>query len=145
MYLTVTCSEGVRFISNNEIVSEAQGTFVGETRVRAHMSACNDWPKGDIPASFISPVRSDIPIIMFSGEVDGSSPPWFGKDAVRYMPNGIQILARYYGHQLDSPCLWEVMRTFINSASVREIDSSCAEKIRRPPFATEIPRQFSLQ
>ena len=145
MYLTVTCSEGIRFISNNEIVSEAQGTFVGETRVRAHMVACNDWPKGDIPASFIDPVKSDIPTVMFSGEVDGSSPPWFGKDAVRYMPNGLQILARYAGHQADTSCVWEVMRTFVNSASVRGIDSSCAEKIRRPPFATEIPPQFSLQ
>jgi pimeloyl-ACP methyl ester carboxylesterase len=145
MYLTVTCSEGVRFISNNEIVSEAQGTFVGETRVRAHMSACSGWPKGDVPESFIEPVKSDIPIIMFSGEVDGSSPPWFGQNAVRYMQNGVQILARYYGHQLDSPCLWEVMRTFINSASVREIDSSCSETIRRPPFATELPAQLSLR
>ncbi len=145
MYLTVTCSEGVRFISRSEIVSEAKGTFVGERRVRAHMAACNDWPKGDVPTSFIEPVKSDIPIIMFSGEVDGSSPPWFGKNAVRYMHNGIQILARYYGHQLDSPCLWEVMRTFINSASVREIDSSCSENIRRPPFATDIPPQLALQ
>ena len=145
MYLTVTCSEGVRFISDSEAVSEAQGTFVGETRVRAHMAACNEWPKGDVPPSFIEPIKSDIPVIMFSGEVDGSSPPWFGKEAVRYMPNGIQILARYLGHQTDSPCLWEVMRTFINSASVRGIDSSCAEKIRRPPFATEIPPQFALQ
>ena len=118
-------------VGSCRIVSEAKGTFVGERRVRAHMAACNDWPKGDVPTSFIEPVKSDIPVIMFSGEVDGSSPPGFGKEAVRYMPNGIQILARYYGHQLFGPCVSEVMRTFVNSASVRRIDSSCTEKIRR--------------
>lgn len=145
MYLTVTCAEGVPFISKQEIVSEAKGTFVGETRVRAHIEACKEWPRVNVPKSFIDPVTSDLPVMMFSGEVDGSSPPWFGKSAMKHLPNGEQILVRYYGHQLNSPCMWEIMRKFVDAASVRGIDTSCTEKIRRPPFATEIPAALSLQ
>lgn len=145
MYMTVTCSEGVPFISKREALSEAQGTFVGESRVSAHVEACKQWPKGAVPSSFIAPVKSDLPVLMFSGDADGSTPPWYGKDAIRYLPNGKQILARYYGHQMDNPCMWEIMRQFIDKASVLGIDTSCTEKIRRPPFATEIPAAMAIQ
>lgn len=145
MYMTVTCSEGVPFISPQEAISEAQGTFLGESRVTAHVEACREWPRGSVPATFIAPVKSNLPVLMFSGDADGSTPPWYGKDAVRYLPNGKQLLARYYGHQLDSPCMWKIMREFIDKASVIGIDASCAEQIRRPPFATEIPAAMAIR
>ena len=144
MYFTVSCSEGVPFISEPEIVNESQGTFLGETRVRAHVEACRLWPRGNVSRHFIDPVKSALPVLMFSGELDGSTPPWFAKRAVEYLPNARQITARYYGHQLDSQCLWAVMRDFIQNASARGIDTSCSEKIRRPPFATDIPQPFAL-
>jgi pimeloyl-ACP methyl ester carboxylesterase len=144
MYLTVSCSEGIPFITDSEIIDESQGTFVGEARVRAHIEACRLWPRGNVSRSFIDPVKSTLPVLMFSGELDGSTPPWFGKRAIEYLPNGQQITARYYGHQLDSPCLWAVMRDFIQSASARGVDTACVEEIRRPPFATDIPAAFSL-
>src|SRR5262249_30001121 len=53
MYLTVSCSEGVPFITNPEIVNESRGTFVGETRVRVHIEACRQWPKGNVSGHFI--------------------------------------------------------------------------------------------
>jgi len=144
MYFTVSCSEGVPFISEPEIVNESQGTFLGETRVRAHVEACRLRPRGNVSRHFIDPVKSALPVLMFSGELDGSTPPWFAKRAVEYLPNARQITARYYGHQLDSQCLWAVMRDFIQNASARGIDTSCSEKIRRPPFATDIPQPFAL-
>ena len=144
MYFTVSCSEGVPFISEPEIVNESQGTFLGETRVRAHVEACRLWPRANVSRHFIDPVKSALPVLMFSGELDGSTPPWFAKRAVEYLPNARQITARYYGHQLDSQCLWAVMRDFIQNASARGIDTSCSEKIRRPPFATDIPQPFAL-
>ena len=145
MYFTVTCSEGVPFITHREMTTEAQGTFVGEERVEAHMEACKEWPRGDVPRSFIDPVKSDLPVLMVSGEADGSSPPWFGKDAVKYLPNGRQLAIRYYGHDVYSPCVWGIMRDFIQKASVQALDTSCIAEIRRPPFATEIPAPLAIQ
>lgn len=145
VYFTITCSEGVPFITPNEISSEAVGTFVGETRVRAHIKACKDWPRGDIPARFIEPVHSDIPVLMISGELDGSSPPWFAENAVKTLSHGRQIKIRYYGHQLDSPCVWELLDQFIEKGSAEALKTSCTEQVRRPPFATSIPREIALQ
>lgn len=144
MYFTVTCSEGVRFITDQDIVKETQGTFVGPERVKRHIEACQDWPKGDIEPSYIDPIKSDAPVLMISGEVDGSSPPWYGERAVKFLPNGRQLKIRYLGHQAGGPCLRDIFQNFITAGSAKGLDTSCTEAIRRPPFATEIPPQFRL-
>lgn len=144
MYFTVTCSEGVRFITDQDVVKETQGTFVGPDRVKRHMEACQDWPKGDIPPGYIDPVKSDAPVLMISGEVDGSSPPWYGERALKFLPNGRQLKIRYLGHQSDGACLRNIFRSFITAGSAKGLDTSCTEAIRRPPFATEIPHQLRL-
>lgn len=145
MYLTVTCSEGVPFISDQEMASEAQGTFVGEYRVRVHREACKQWIRGAVPESFIDPVRSSAPVLMISGEADGSTPPWYGEKAVKYLPNGRQLKIRYYGHQLNSPCVWKIMGDFVDKGSAEGLDTSCTQAIRRPSFASALPKQFALQ
>jgi pimeloyl-ACP methyl ester carboxylesterase len=139
MYMTVTCSEGVPFISDRERDDETRGTFVGDTRIQRHQAACDEWPRGDVAAAFIEPLRTNVPILMFSGGVDGSTPPWLGKDALKFLAHGRQINARYYGHQLDHRCVWDVLHQFIETASVDAIDASCAGRIRRPAFATDYP------
>jgi pimeloyl-ACP methyl ester carboxylesterase len=144
-YLTVTCSEGVPFISDAELAAETRDTFVGPERVRAHVAACRDWPRGAIPPTFLAPVRSGVPVLMFSGDADGSTPPWFGAAALRALAHGRQIVARHYGHQLESPCLWGILDEFVRKGSARGIDASCADEIRRPPFATELPPALRLR
>jgi pimeloyl-ACP methyl ester carboxylesterase len=145
MYFTVTCSEGVAFITDQDVVNETQGTFVGPERVTLHQAACQEWPKGDIPSNYIDPVKSDLPVLMISGEVDGSSPPWFGEKAIQFLPNGRQLKIRYLGHQIDNPCLAGIFRSFVAAGSVKDLDTSCTEQIRRPPFATELPPGLALK
>lgn len=42
-YLTLTCSESVAVISEDDIVRESRGSFVGEDRTRVHVRACQEW------------------------------------------------------------------------------------------------------
>jgi len=139
MYLTVTCSESVPFITERDIRSQTRATFVGDYRVRSHIQACKEWSKGNIPASYISPVKSSVSVLMISGELDASTPPWLGTAAMAHLPNGRQVKIRYYGHQVDSPCIWQLMSEFIDAGSTARLDTSCVNGIRRPPFATEPP------
>jgi pimeloyl-ACP methyl ester carboxylesterase len=141
MYMTVTCSEGVPFITEKQIVEEGKGTFVGEARVREHIQACKLWPRGKIVGNFIDLVKSDAPVLMISGEADGAVPPWYGEAAVKNFPNGRQVKIAHYGHQLDGPCVKQLFETFIEKGSSKDLDTSCAAQIRRPPFITEIPPQ----
>jgi pimeloyl-ACP methyl ester carboxylesterase len=145
MYLTVTCSEGVPFITEEMIVEEAKRSFVGEARVREHMAACKEWPRGSIPASYVDLVKSEAPVLLISGEVDGATPPWYGEAALKSFPNGRQVKIRYLGHQSENRCVAGLMWAFIERGSARDLDTSCTQQIRRPPFATELPAAWSLQ
>jgi pimeloyl-ACP methyl ester carboxylesterase len=145
MYLTVTCSEGVAFITDQDVLDETRATYVGEERVKLHMAACKEWPKADLPKSYIEPVRSDAPVLMISGEADGSSPPWYGETALKFLPNGRQVKIRYFGHQMGDSCVQQILQQFLAAGSSKGLDTSCTDKIRRPPFATEMPSQFKLQ
>jgi pimeloyl-ACP methyl ester carboxylesterase len=139
VYFTITCSEGVPFITAKELVDETKNTYVGPERVERHITACKDWPKGNIDASYLEPVKSDLPVLMISGEVDGSSPTWFGESALKFLPNGRQLKIRYLGHQFEGKCLSDIFTSFIKDGSAKNLDTSCTEKIRRPPFATRFP------
>lgn len=145
MYLTVTCSEGVPFIAEQDIARETQGTFVGPERVRAHIAACKEWVKGDVPASYTDFVKSDAPVLLISGELDGASPPRFGESIVKYLPHGKQIKIRYVGHEFDATCIPGILANFVNKGSIDGLDTSCTETLRRPPFATELPRNLALE
>ena len=81
---------------------------------------------------------------MISGELDGSTPPWLGAAAMAHLSNARQVKIRYYGHQLDSPCVWKILSDFVAAGMAEKIDTSCTETIRRPAFATELPKQFLL-
>jgi pimeloyl-ACP methyl ester carboxylesterase len=138
LYLTVTCSEGIPFISEDDLKRESAGTFVGMERVRVHQQACALWSKGDVPQNFIDPVKSDLPVLMISGELDASTPPWWAESALKYLPNGRQVKIRYYGHQVDDPCVWNILNQFVEAGSAAKLDTSCADNIKRPPFATKV-------
>ena len=144
MYFTVTCSEGVPFITQQDVTDQTRGTFVGPERVTLHMAACQEWPKGEIASNYTDLVKSELPVLMISGEVDGSSPPWFGESAIKLFPNGRQLKIRYLGHQIDNSCLSGIFRDFVTAGSVKGLDTTCTERIRRPPFATEMPSAFAL-
>lgn len=145
MYLTVTCSEGVPFITGRELVDEARKTFVGENRVRAHVAACQGWPHDIVPRSFIDPIQSTKPVLMIAGDVDGSTPPWFAENAIKHLSRGREIGVRYLGHQIDSPCIWQLLDEFVAKGSAEGLNASCTADIRRPPFATSIPPQLALE
>ena len=135
LYFSVTCAEATPFITEREIEAETRGTFLGDRRARAHVAACAEWPQGEIPKGFTDPVESEIPIVMFSGEADGSTPPWIAEAAIKLWPNGRQIVAPHTGHQIDGPCTWDLMQAFLNAGSITKLDASCVKKAKRPRFA----------
>jgi pimeloyl-ACP methyl ester carboxylesterase len=140
MFMTVTCSEGVPFITEKDIENETRGTLVGDYAVRARVAACSDWPRGEIPATYNDPVCSSIPVLMISGELDGLVPPGLGESMLKTLEHGRQIRIRYYGHQMTSGCVLGLMRRFIHDGSADGVDASCVDQIRRPTWAFEMPK-----
>src|SRR5262249_54027820 len=76
MSLSVICSEDAPFISESDVKEATQGTYYGDSRVRATQASCKQWPRGSVPANYSNPVKSDVPVLMVSGDVDPVTPPW---------------------------------------------------------------------
>jgi pimeloyl-ACP methyl ester carboxylesterase len=142
MYLTVTCSEAVTAITEEEIVRETSNTFVGDYRTRTHRRACQEWPRGDISADFYEPVRSNIPILMLSSEFDPATPPQFGRAAASFLPSSRQILIRNIAHGYGSDCLRNITAEFISKGSAEQLDTACVADLRPPVFVSELPAEL---
>jgi pimeloyl-ACP methyl ester carboxylesterase len=145
MYLTVTCSETVSRITEEDIVRESRDTFVGEYRTRTHVRACQEWPRGEIPPSYYEPVRSGVPVLMLSGELDAATPPHLARTAARSLSNSRQIVMRNAAHAYWYDCMQTLAATFLAKGSARDLDTTCVQGLRRPPFVTELSPQRSPQ
>ncbi len=137
MYLTVTCSESVWAITEADIRRETPGAFLGDYRIRRHRAACEEWVRGDVPKSFYAPLKSDAPVLMLSGEIDGATPPELVTAMQKHLPNSRQILIPNEPHNYQSRCVTTIIAEFIEKGSTKELDTACVQTNRRPPFVTK--------
>jgi pimeloyl-ACP methyl ester carboxylesterase len=138
-YLTITCTESVPTITEEEIARETRDTFLGDYRTRRHQQACQEWPRAKVAADYYKPVESDVPVLMFSTEFDPATPPDFGRAAAQSLPNSRQLIIRDRTHDYGSVCLETVAAKFIASASTKEADTACIDGLHAPEFATALP------
>jgi len=137
--LSATCAEDIPFITEAEVARTSAGSFEGDTRVRAQQRACRIWNVRRASPSFLRPVRSSVPTLMISGEEDPATPPGYGRDELRYLPNGVQIIIPHASHEVESECVDALIVTFIRSGYAKRLKASaCVGALRRPPFATSM-------
>ncbi len=146
MYLSVTCSESIPLIAEDEVVRETQGTFPGDYRTKRHQQACSVWPRGEVSPEYYRPVKSEVPVLMLSGEIgeiDPATPPEYGKAASQFLSTSRQILLRSTPHNYQSDCATRLTVEFITKGSAKDLDTTCADYIRRPRFFTELPERYN--
>jgi len=134
MYFTVTCSESVPTITDADIERETSGTFVGSYRTKVHQRACAEWPRAQITDAYYQPVRSNVPVLIFSGMLDPATPPNLAAAAAKYLPNSRIVTIRNAAHGYSSPCLQSIAIDFIAAGSATDLDTACVDTIRRPAF-----------
>jgi pimeloyl-ACP methyl ester carboxylesterase len=142
MYLTVSCSESVPLIGEDEIARETSGTFLGEHRIRTHQEACREWPRADIPADYFAPVNSLAPVLMLSGQLDSATPAHLGTEAAQALSNSHQILLPATAHEYTSACAGSIIVQFITTASTAGLNTGCVERLRRPAFPIELQARY---
>ena len=137
MQLSVLCAEDMPFIKESQIEPAMGGTFYGSNRARLYLKACEQWPRGDMPAKFRQPIKSDIPVLMLSGELDPVTPPDLATPLLRWLPNGRQIIMHNATHYTYE-CQEKLAREFIEMGTAKGLDASCVEGIKRLPFITSL-------
>jgi pimeloyl-ACP methyl ester carboxylesterase len=136
MFLSVMCAEDAPRIDFASAKKAAEGTLLGTYRVEQQLAACRIWPRGKVDGRGTKPVRSSIPTLIASGEYDPVTPPRFGDEVKRTLPNSLHMVIPKGSHSGDTGgCQEKVYSEFFREGSVNKLDLSCVEKIQRPPFA----------
>jgi pimeloyl-ACP methyl ester carboxylesterase len=144
MYLSVTCAEDLPWIKPGEGERLAENTFLGDYRLRQQREACTLWPRGSIERDYAEPVRSDVPVLILTGEWDPVTPPSNGATVAKTLTNSLHVVVPHGAHGLGGlegiECIERIMREFIERGTNKEIDTSCVQGIRRKGFATDLRR-----
>jgi pimeloyl-ACP methyl ester carboxylesterase len=138
---SVTCAEDIPDIDPAELPARTAGSFLGDYRVRQQMGACSVWPRGQAAKGHREALRSDIPVLLVSGERDPVTPPDFGVRAARFLTRGVRVVIPWASHGGDDPCTIRIQRDFIEKGSGEGLDTSCLGKIEMTPFVLEAPKE----
>jgi pimeloyl-ACP methyl ester carboxylesterase len=138
MYLSVTCAEDTRFIDQEEAARANEGNPFGNYRVVEQTRACSLWPQGTIPDDYHEPVRSDIPVLIFSGNLDPVTPPERGEEVASHLPNSKHVIIPHGAHTPEGltnmECLDRMMLEFLSKGNATNLDTTCVERVLPPPF-----------
>ena len=133
LFFSITCSEDVAFIREQDIAAETQGTFLGDYRVRQQQAACKEWPTRTLPKAYRAPVISSVPTLFVSGAADGGTPLWYAEHVAAGFSNHVQVVVQGQGHTEWSNCLARLYQRLVRGATVSGLDPSC-RSAPRPPF-----------
>jgi len=135
--LSVVCAEDVPLITEADIAKETAGTWMGAGWVRSMQKACAEWGVRPAPESFLDPVRSDVPVLILSGDYDPATPPSVAERIVPYLPNSRHVILRNATHGTESACVHDMVSAFVDAGSAKSLDVACASEGHLPAFLTE--------
>lgn len=138
-FLSVSCTEAVPFIRDDDAERRAADTFGGPYRLQQQRRACALWARGREPRQRGLPIRSGIPVLMFSGDQDPVTPAAGADEVLKHLPNGRHIVVANNGHAFGSlqGCGERLIASFIAAKSAADLDASCASSIPPVPFLVE--------
>ncbi len=130
MQLSVICTEDAGELKINEA---DRNSLIGVNLISAMQAQCGVWPKGERPADFRKPLSGKLPVLILSGEFDPVTPPRYGDEVARNLPNSRHLIVRGQGHNvLPVGCMPKLFASFIASADAKSLDAKCLDKV---PYA----------
>lgn len=137
LFYSVTCAEDVPRITQEE---RAKG--VADERVRAlarrAAAVCDRWPQGRYPPDFVTPLATTLPFLILSGGLDPVTPPAYGEEVAKDLPNSRHVIAAGFGH-IVSPhaCAPRLIAAFVDAAGIGPLPQDCIDFFahsKRPPL-----------
>lgn len=135
MQFSVLCSEDAPHVEPAAVAREAAGTFVGSAMADMRLKGCANWPRAKMDPEYFTNAPSDVPALILSGQLDPITPPVWGQEVASQWKNSRHIVVPATGHGTwTSGCVMKLMAQFLNDGSAANLDPSCVDKVKRPPF-----------
>jgi pimeloyl-ACP methyl ester carboxylesterase len=130
--LSIVCSEDVPFIAPGDARRADAESLLGAPLTDELLDACAGWPRAALPQDYRDPVRSDVPVLLLSGELDPVLPPLYATEAARSLSHSTHVIRPGAGHVDDDECTQRLLADFLSMADPMRLDASCAVRSRRP-------------
>jgi len=139
MYLgllfATTCAEDLPYATARELEDAARGTFLGPRLALDWLRVCSVFPPARPVAGFREPVRSDVPTLLLSGELDPVTPPSWAEAAKQTLTHALHVVVPGVGHGVTHRgCVPHLVARFIATGSTAGLDTACVAQSTRPPF-----------
>ena len=136
MHNAVVCTEDLPFVEDDAAVrAQLDETYLGVNTLEYLAEACAIWPRGVIDDGFKEPWRSDLPVLLLSGEADPVTPPANGEHVLRTLSNARHLVGPGQGHGLSQRgCVPRLIAEFVAEADASTLDAECVERLQPAPF-----------
>jgi pimeloyl-ACP methyl ester carboxylesterase len=136
MHNAVVCTEDAPFFEGENVARDAlDATYIGPVQLDALGAICSIWPKGVMDEQFKTPVSTDVPVLLLSGEADPITPPHYAELAAVDFSNARLLTGRKQGHgQAPRGCMPDVMADFVETTDLDALEVECLERLFAMPF-----------
>ena len=135
----ILCSEDVGRHGREAVPADEAGSFLGTLQADFWLAVCEDWPRYSVPPDYDDPLRSAIPTLLISGELDPVTPPAYGEQLLATLSNARHVILPGGGHTdgfRGGHCINRIINRFINEPDPQALDTACVENLGPRPFFT---------
>jgi hypothetical protein len=143
MSYSIQCNEKWASFSPEETSRWGQDSYLlgwNLSRANRYTLVCKYLPDGVDPAGDSNPPLSQVPVLLFNGELDPLNPPANVAAAKDVWPNSLALTLPGQGHSIGNglvfSCMRQIMRQFLQDGSTQQLNSDCLQDIHSPAFAT---------
>lgn len=139
MYFAMDCASGGSAERFARIGREEGKTLLGNAFNFLIADSCPTWNVRDLGADFRKPVRSNLPVFLISGTLDGRTPPARADDVRKGFANGVHLIVEGASHDDDlffsTPVIRESIIKFMKGEkleTIRTVPVVPAIQFRKP-------------
>lgn len=136
MQMSVVCSEDEPFFAASaRDAARLAASYQGTDQLDALTAICKIWPHGSVDADLHSPLESEVPTLLLSGEADPVTPPGDAEHAARGLARHRLLVLQGEGHgQIATACVPRLMAAFLDDPDPQALDVGCLKEHRPAPF-----------
>ena len=139
MHNAVMCTEDIPFIDFAALDQAAiEASYLGPLQLEAIRTMCSTWPQGPMDEDLLTPLATDIPVLLLSGDADPVTPPRYAELAAVDLEKAWLLTGTNQGHGLGIVgCMPRVIGGFVEAQALEDGAADCLGDAFAMPFFLE--------
>lgn len=134
MHNSVVCTEDVPFYGPQDR-DQLAATYMGTDTLDGLELICAEWPQGQMDDDFKTPLNSDIPTLLLSGERDPITPASYATSAGQGLSASRHLIVPGQGHGVAfAGCMPRILAQFVDTGSATGLPTECLNRLAPAPM-----------